>query len=111
MKITELKEKDSSALKKFKNKVLREFPDARFTLFGSKIRSQDDDFSDIDVLIILKKKVTTDLEKRIFGVGFEVGLEFGVVFGIVVEENKFWNSALAKAMPFYQNVAKEGLIL
>lgn len=102
------KERDNQAIREFKNKVISKFPEAQFILFGSKARKENKEFSDIDVLVILKRAVTTDIERSIFGIGFETGLSLGVVFGIVVEQDEFWNSSLAKAMPFYQNVIKEG---
>lgn len=102
---------DQRALKEFKNAVLKQFPEARFILFGSKAREEDAKFSDVDVLVMLRRDIITDIERSIFGIGFETGLRFGVVFGIVVEQESFFNSALAKAMPFYQNIAKEGVKL
>ena len=106
-----LKKKDNQSLKEFKNRVIEEFPGARFILFGSKATGRDEEFSDIDILVMLNKKVTIEIEKRIFGIGFEIGLKMEVVFGIIVEESKFWNSSLAKAMPFYQNVVKQGVAI
>lgn len=105
------KSKDSKALMAFKKEVLEKYSPARFILFGSKARGRDNEFSDIDIAVILKGKVDTKVEREIFNIGFDVGLSFGVVFGIVVEDTKFWNSSLAKAMPFYQNVIKEGVVL
>lgn len=111
MRDTELpfKEKDKQAITKFKQNVLYRFPDASFILFGSKARNQDSDFSDIDILILLTRKITTRIEEEIFGIGFEVGLQYEVVFGIVVEEDTFWNSPIAKAMPFHWMISKEGI--
>lgn len=106
-----MKQKDKQALSEFKERIKKEFPEANFILFGSKISGQDNEFSDIDVLVLLDKQIDTFLERRIFNIGFEVGLKHNVVFGIIAEEKTFWNSDLAKAMPFYQNVAKEGLII
>ena len=100
--------KDNLSLGEFKRRVLKDFPYAKFILFGSKAKNKADKFPDIDVLVILKK-VTTKTEEKIFEIGFEVGLKQDVVFGMVVEEEKFLNSSLAKAMPFYQNISREGV--
>lgn len=104
-----LKEKDKQAISEFKQNILFRFPDANFILFGSKAKYQDSDFSDIDILILLNRKITTRIEEEIFGIGFEVGLQHDVVFGIIVEEDTFWNSPLAKAMPFNWMISKEGI--
>lgn len=107
--LKKLEEKDRQSLKEFKDKVREKFPEASFILFGSKARDEDTKFSDIDILVILDRKITTLIEEKIFGIGFEVGLKYGTVFGIVVEENKFRNSSLCREMPFYQNIAREGV--
>lgn len=106
-----LSDKDTCAVGEFRKRIAEKFPEARFVLFGSKVHGKDEEFSDIDILIVLKRKITTSIEKNIFDIGFDVGLELEVVFGIVVEEDKFWNSRLAKEMPFYQNVAKKGVVI
>lgn len=103
-----IKQKDRQALTEFKAGVRKEFPRADFILFGSKSRGEDMETSDLDILVLLDESITINLEKKIFDLGFEAGLSYDVVFGIVVEEKAFWNSNLSRAMPFYQNVMREG---
>lgn len=105
----EMKKRDIKSLNEFKKKIGEKFPEANFILFGSKIKDEDTEFSDIDILVILDREITTSIEEEIFGIGFEVGLKYGVVFGIMIEENKFFNTSLCKEMPIYQNIAKEGI--
>ncbi|OIN96312.1 hypothetical protein AUJ66_06735 [Candidatus Desantisbacteria bacterium CG1_02_38_46] len=104
-----LRKKDKESLNEFKEKVRKKFPEASFILFGSKVRGKDTIFSDIDILVILDREITTSIEEEVFEVGFEVGLKYEVVFGIVVEERKFWDFSLYKEMPFYQNIDREGV--
>lgn len=106
-----IKEKDRQAIDKFKDAISLKFPEAKFILFGSKARGQDSEFSDIDILILLNREITTRIEEEIFGIGFDTGLQYNVVFGIIVEEYTFWNSSLSKAMPFHWMVSKEGIII
>lgn len=103
--------KDLKSIKKFKQQVLKEFLETKFILYGSKVKGIDDEFSDIDILVLLNKKITTKIEERIFDIGYEVGLEYGVVFGIVVESERFWMSPLSKAMPFHWNINREGVLV
>lgn len=102
---------DQLSLNELKENVLKEFPKAHFILFGSRARGVDTTFSDIDVLVLLNRKIDTVIEKKIFDIGYKVGLKYNVVFGIVVEEDSFLNSKLAKVMPFYKNVVKEGITI
>lgn len=104
-----LKKRDKEAIAEFKRQVVDNYSDARFILYGSKVKGEDTEFSDIDILILIKEKVTTSIEQKIFGIGFEVGLCYDVVFGIIVEEGSFWNSPLSEAMPFHWSVSREGI--
>lgn len=106
-----LTEKETQAVREFQTRILGEFAEARFILFGSKIKGGSDEFSDIDILIILEREVNTAVEGKIFDIGFDVDLKWEVVFGIIVEEAGFFNSAMAKAMPLYQNIEDAGVII
>jgi len=106
-----LKNKETRALIEFKNQILEKFSNVRFVLFGSKAREDDQEDSDIDVLVVLDRKVNIAIEKEIFDVGFEVEIRWDVVFGIVVEESDFLNTPMAGEMPFYKNIKKQGVLI
>ncbi len=109
--ITELKLKDNekNSLLELKEKLLLKFPDAEIILFGSKVREDYEEFSDIDVLILINCKVNTKLEDEIIGLAYDIELEREVVFGLLIESRDFWNSSLARAMPIHWNIDKEGV--
>ncbi|MEW6039943.1 MAG: nucleotidyltransferase domain-containing protein [Elusimicrobiota bacterium] len=104
-----INQNELKSVKKLKKEVLKEFSKAEFVLYGSKVRGNDEEFSDIDVLVLLEEEVTTKIEEKIFSIGYDIGLKHNVVFGIVVESKQFWCSPIAKAMPFHWNVSKEGI--
>lgn len=78
-------------------------------LFGSKARGDAVEFSDIDVLVLLNRKIDNSLEEEIFSTAFKIELKNDVVFGIVVYSKQFWNSELGKAMPLRWNIDKDGV--
>lgn len=80
-----------------------------FYLFGSVARNNYEPDSDIDILVLVPGKVDTSLKEDIIDVAYDVELEYDVVFGIVVRSKEFWISEKAAAMPFHQNVQKEGV--
>ena len=104
-----LKEKEREALEELKGKLSERFPDIEVILYGSKARGDDKEFSDIDLLILLKEEVNTNVKREIIGLAFDIELEYDIVFGLLIEESRFWSSALAKAMPIHWNVDKEGI--
>lgn len=106
-----MSEKDLNAIYKLKEKLLDKFPYVQVILYGSKIRGNDEEFSDIDILILLDKRVDSKLEKQIVDIAYDIELEFDVIFGIMIESKDFWGSSLAKIMPLHQNIDKEGVFI
>ncbi|RLE11802.1 hypothetical protein DRJ04_07350 [Candidatus Aerophobetes bacterium] len=104
-----LKENEKKALTELKERILKKFPDAEIILYGSKVRGDADEESDIDVLVLLREKVNTSIEEEIFNLSYNIELEYDVVFGILVHEKDFWSSELAHAMPLHWNIDKEGI--
>ena len=104
-----LKENEKKALQELKKRILERFPDAGVILYGSKVRGDFDEESDIDVLILLNCDVNDSIREKIFSMSFRIELKYDVVFGILVEAMDFWKSPLAKAMPIHWNIDKEGI--
>jgi len=96
-------------LQELKERLLERFLDVEIILYGSKAREDDEEFSDIDVLILLDYDVNDSLREEIFSMSFRIELKYDVVFGILVEPMDFWNSPLAKAMPIHWDIDKEGI--
>jgi len=69
-----LKENEKKALIELKERVFKKFPDAEIVLYGSKIRGDADDESDIDVLVLLREKVNTSIEEEIFSLSYDMEL-------------------------------------
>jgi len=106
-----LREKDLNAIHKLKKKLLNRFPQTQIILYGSRVRGNDEEFSDIDILIVLDRKIDTELEKQILDIAYDIELEFDVVLGVMIESKNFWDSSLARIMPLHQNIEKEGVLI
>jgi len=106
-----LREHERRAIEELKTKLKNRFPEVEIILYGSKVRGDDVEESDIDILILLSERITTALEEEIFNIAYDIELKYNICFGIIVNEKEFWNSELAKAMPFHWSVEKEGIII
>jgi len=104
-----IKVNEIQALKELKKRILQKFPGAELILYGSKARGEDDEESDIDLLILVDIPVTCSLEEKITRIAYDIELKYDVVFGKIVENKEFWNTSLAKAMPLRWNVDKDGI--
>jgi len=104
-----LKENEKMALQELKQKLLKSFPDVKVILYGSKVRSDDEEFSDIDLLILINSQVIRRIKEEITEITYDMELKYDVVFGIIIENRDFWESPLANAMPLHWNIDREGV--
>ena len=101
---------ENMAVEEFKQKVINRFGDAEFILFGSKARGDGNDYSDIDILVLLEHEPNISIEKEIIDIGFEVEIEHDVVLGIITHSKTFWDS-IGSLMPIHKEIEKDGIQL
>lgn len=79
-------------------------------LYGSVARGDATDESDIDIAIIIKDEMDNQTKSRFISWAADMDIRHERVFSIVdiKEENmKKWE----RALPFYRNIRKEGIVL
>ena len=106
-----LNKNERNALEELKEKLQSAFTDIEIILYGSKVRGDFQEFSDIDILILTNTQVTRNLKEDITDVLYDIELKYNVVFGKIIENRDFWQSSLANAMPLHWNIDKEGIRL
>ena len=86
-------------------------PGAKVILFGSYARGDNNEESDVDLLILLdKEKVTYADETKISRPLFMIEIGTGISISPMVYTKDFWENK-HKVTPFYENVNKEGISL
>ena len=98
------------AVDEFVRRVRRKYEDKidSIILFGSVARGEAKEDSDIDILVVVKKKNVKDM-KEIYGIAFEVSMEYLLdVSPKVYGMNEISNS-LKIGVPFIKEVLKEGV--
>lgn len=92
--------------------VVREVaPGAELILYGSRARGDAALESDYDLLILIDGPVDWQLEDRIRQRIYSLELESGAALSVSAYNRSDWCSPLYRAMPFNQNIEKEGIIL
>jgi len=106
-----LSNNELDAIYELKNELSKSCPGVELILFGSKARDDSEEFSDIDILILVDKNVSHNLKDNIIEIAYDIELKYDVVFGFVIENKKLWKSSSYKVMPLYQNVQREGILV
>jgi predicted nucleotidyltransferase len=99
---------ENKAVEEFKRKVIDRFRNAEFILFGSKARGEADEYSDIDILILLEDEPNISTEEEIIDIGFELEIKYDVVLGIITHSKTFWDSR-GILMPIHKEIEKDGI--
>lgn len=81
-------------------------------LYGSYARGDFQENSDIDIMVLttLTDSEIEIVETRIFDLAFDYQMEYGMDISVVVKNEEHFNYWLG-ALPFYNNVHEEGVVL
>jgi len=79
-------------------------------VFGSRVRGDYDEWSDFDVLIVVKNK-TPKLEAEIIDILVDEEMESGILFSPVIKDIRVFEMERKYNTPFYKNIMKEGVLL
>lgn len=97
----------SEEVRKILGKSLR-----KIILYGSYARGDYTENSDIDLMILttLTDKEIEKIESNIYNLAFDFLMDYGVDISVVIKNEEQFNYWLG-ALPFYNNVQREGVVL
>ncbi|MBI5374223.1 MAG: nucleotidyltransferase domain-containing protein [Candidatus Schekmanbacteria bacterium] len=84
---------------------------AEVMLYGSRARGDAGSESDYNLLILTDGEATFKKEDVIRDKVFPIELETDLLFSLNLTSRKDWSTPLYKAMPLYENIKREGVIL
>ena len=99
-------------MKTISEKLTERFPDRIVSVvaFGSRVRGDYSEWSDIDLLIIIKDK-NPEIEKEVIALIVEEEMKSGLSFSPVVKDLKAYEEEKKHNSPFYENIKREGVLL
>lgn len=106
-----LSDSEQDLLERCRDLIRQVIPGAKVILYGSRARGDAKPESDYDLLVLTKEPVNWHIEDAIREKLYTLELETGAVFSMAAFSEEEWNSPLYQAMPFSQNVRREGIIL
>lgn len=85
---------------------------SKIVLYGSYARGDFNKNSDIDIMVLttLTDIEIEGVESDIYGLAFDFLMDYGVDISVVIKNKQQFDYWLG-ALPFYDNVQKEGIVL
>ena len=106
-----LSESEKDALIKLISDLRASWSDAKFKLFGSKVKGIADEESDLDLLVVLPCDVLEDIRRKIIHKVFDINLAFGTNISALIVSEKEWNSDIFSLLPIHSFIEEEGASL
>jgi uncharacterized protein len=103
-----LSQRDRQALKKAAELLKTRFGIEQVIVFGSKVRGESDDYSDLDLLLIGKGTLPWRREKDVVEALFEIGQEYDVLFSPLFASQEEWESGPFPEFPIYKEIMRDG---
>jgi predicted nucleotidyltransferase len=107
-----IKQKVMKALKELKELLFKSFPDYidKVILYGSQASGTAKDYSDYDILVILKKAYDWKLKNEIYDKSWEVDFKYDILTDIRLISNPELETIKGK-QPFILNAIERGIVL
>ncbi|MBM4307704.1 MAG: nucleotidyltransferase domain-containing protein [Deltaproteobacteria bacterium] len=109
-----MEERDRNLILEFKKRLP---PDVtshirKVIAFGSRVRGQGDEDSDLDLLVLIDRK-TSGLESKIEDIAYQVmwDHDFKPIISIKLITEGGYRNSLAEGFSFYENIEREGVSL
>ena len=100
-----------SALQETKRRISAEFAVDRIVLFGSVVRGEADEESDVDLLIVLREFPNHLVRNQISRLLLDINLEYDTNLSGLVVEQPTWDEGLLTVLPIHAEVQEEGIRL
>jgi predicted nucleotidyltransferase len=103
---------EKGSLGRITNSLREQFPDriTKIYAFGSRVRGDHGEWSDFDILVVVKDRDPL-IEEAIIGCFVEEELRSGLVFTPLIKDQKAFESEKRFNTPFYENLTREGIAL
>ncbi|MEW6686648.1 MAG: nucleotidyltransferase domain-containing protein [Candidatus Edwardsbacteria bacterium] len=100
--------KDYKIAKRLKERLSQTAQIVEFKVFGSRVRDNPDEYSDMDVFVEVAY-LNDELKERLFDIVWEVGFEnFMVISPLICSKEEIENTPLRSA-PIIKNISEEGI--
>ncbi len=101
---------DIKLLNRCKEAIRQVVPDADVILYGSRARGDATEYSDYDILVLTNGPADIPVHEKMIESISPLELD-GDVLTLAVYNRQQWDTPLYRAMPFHENVDRDGVLL
>lgn len=94
-----------------KNQLTRQFAVERVVVFGSVARGEDDEDSDLDLLVVTREVMTHQERNAVSDIVFEANYTYGTNLSVVVVDVLTWERGLYALGPLHSEVQRDGVVV
>jgi len=107
-------EKDRKIISELKDRIVQTTGASlkKIIVFGSRVRGDASEDSDLDVIILVTQK-TTEIEKKLEDMVYQLmwDYDFKPIISLKIFAESQFSQAVRKGFSFYRHVMKEGVVL
>jgi uncharacterized protein len=107
--LTSLTSKERNAILLLNNKLKKEFNVIKLILFGSKARGDYNEYSDIDLLVLVEESNTPEAKAKLSEIQFETIMEQDAPLMTILENYNNWVEEVQVSLPLKDNIESEGV--
>ena len=101
-------EKDKEVFTLFASRVREVLPDARIWAFGSRVRSEGYEGSDLDVCIVTDR-LDEEIDAQIIGIAWQVGYENDVIISTITYSQEEFMDGPCRESPLVNQILNNGV--
>jgi len=101
----------TQALNELQRLLRSQFEIVDLVLYGSVARSEADEESEIDTLVLTARPFTRFERHKITDMTFEINLQYNTNFSTMVIDNESWERGIISVLPLHDFILNEGIQL
>ncbi|MBT9173919.1 MAG: hypothetical protein DDT21_02326 [Syntrophomonadaceae bacterium] len=106
-----LAKEQREAVLEAKKRLMKQFSVEMLVVFGSVARGEDDEESDLDLLVVTREVMSHRDRNTISDVIFEVNYDYGTNLSVVVVDTFSWDKGVYSLIPLYSEVQRDGVVV
>ena len=99
------------ALDEVRRRLFHDFDVEAILLYGSVVRGEADEESDLDLLVLTTEPLTRTARHGITDAVFEVNLHHGTNLSTLVIDRSAWETGPVSVLPIWDEILKDGIPL